>query len=187
MSLGADQSKPSERELALSAHARRVAFHRRIAEAAEDLKKQKLEAARAVKSPAPPVSCEIAPEAVAAETDPPVFCPHCLALLSGAAPAVLTIRDIKRAVSAEFGLKASDLASPRRQAVPVIARQVAMSLAKELLWRRSYQEIGREFGDRDHTTVMHAFRALPTKMERDPELAERVSRIRSVLAPVSAQ
>jgi chromosomal replication initiator protein len=60
-------------------------------------------------------------------------------------------------------------------------RQVAMYLAK-MLTSLSYPEIGRQFGGRDHTTVMHAVRAIEQHMDTNPEIAEDVQLLKSLLA-----
>ena len=71
----------------------------------------------------------------------------------------ITMRDIMMAVSRECDVTLQALKSGRRQVRIVKARQLAMYLSRELT-RRTYPEIGRQFGDRDHTTVMHAGRKL---------------------------
>ena len=67
----------------------------------------------------------------------------------------LTIDEIKKRVAEHYGLNTSDLESPNRSRSIVRPRQISMYLAR-LLTPRSYPEIGRRFGGRDHTTVMHA-------------------------------
>jgi Bacterial dnaA protein helix-turn-helix len=94
-------------------------------------------------------------------------------------PIVLNqIEAIQRAVIQEFpGVTMSDLKSDRRTAKVVHPRQVAMYLAKKVTLR-SLPEIGRRFGGRDHTTVLHAVRKIEAKIENDPELAARIERIK---------
>jgi len=71
-----------------------------------------------------------------------------------AVPAV-TISKIQDAVSSSFGLTVTELVSPRRSQAVAYPRQVAMYLARELT-DSSLPKIGKEFGGRDHTTVIHA-------------------------------
>lgn len=79
-------------------------------------------------------------------------------LLRGAQKRI-TIDEIQRAVSSYFELKPLDLVSARRARVVARPRQIAMYLAKRLT-TRSLPEIGRKFGGRDHSTVIHAVRRI---------------------------
>ncbi|MCS6986899.1 MAG: chromosomal replication initiator protein DnaA [Sphingomonadaceae bacterium] len=81
----------------------------------------------------------------------------------------LTIDDIQRRVADHYRIRVSDLLSPRRARDVARPRQVAMYLAKQLT-SRSLPEIGRRFGGRDHTTVMHAIRRIEELRRTDPEL-----------------
>ena len=67
----------------------------------------------------------------------------------------VTIDRIQEAVSDRFGLSVPELVSPRRSQAVAYPRQVAMYLSRELT-DASLPKIGKEFGGRDHTTVMHA-------------------------------
>ena len=67
----------------------------------------------------------------------------------------VTIGTIQEAVSERFGLSIPELCSPRRSQAVAYPRQVAMYLSRELT-DASLPKIGKEFGGRDHTTVMHA-------------------------------
>lgn len=71
-----------------------------------------------------------------------------------------------------------EVISQRRQRAVVIPRHVAMYLCKNMTLR-SFPEIGRRFGGRDHTTVMHALRSIEDKMQCDGDLAQEVATIRS--------
>ncbi len=90
----------------------------------------------------------------------------------------LTIDDIQRRVADHFMLKRDDLLGERRSRDVARPRQVAMFLAKELT-QRSLPEIGRRFGGRDHTTVMHAvkkikeLRVTDQELDRDIQLIQR--------------
>ena len=85
----------------------------------------------------------------------------------------VTIDDIQKRVAEHFNIKLVDMTSPRRQRVIARPRQVAMYLAKTLTVR-SLPEIGRKFGGRDHTTVLHAVRTIDKLMRDDQILAEDV-------------
>lgn len=74
---------------------------------------------------------------------------------------------IKRIVADHFELTPAHLESPRRTAELARPRQIAMVLARELLPRKSLPDIGRAFGNRDHTTVMHAVRAVARRRADD--------------------
>ena len=80
-----------------------------------------------------------------------------------------TIADIKAATAAAFDVPVVVLESPRRDRRAVDARWVAMWLAREFTGH-SLPTIGRAFGDRDHTTVLHALREMPGLMTRRPDV-----------------
>jgi chromosomal replication initiator protein len=82
----------------------------------------------------------------------------------------VTIEEIQRKVAEHYGIKLADMHSARRARVVARPRQVAMYLAKQLT-PRSLPEIGRKFGGRDHTTVMHAVRKIEELTAQDPTLA----------------
>jgi chromosomal replication initiator protein len=92
----------------------------------------------------------------------------------------VTIDEIQRRVCEHYKIRATDMASPRRARNIARPRQVAMYLAK-VLTSRSLPEIGRKFGNRDHTTVMHAVARIGELMERDPVFAEEVDLLRQML------
>jgi chromosomal replication initiator protein len=81
----------------------------------------------------------------------------------------VTIDEIQRAVSAHFELKPLELVSARRARVVARPRQIAMYLAKRLT-TRSLPEIGRKFGGRDHSTVIHAVRRIEELRDSDREV-----------------
>ncbi len=93
-------------------------------------------------------------------------------MLAGPAKRV-TIDDIQRAVSAHFEVKQLDLISARRAQAIARPRQVAMYLAKRLT-TRSLPEIGRKFGNRDHSTVIHAVRRIEELRGVDREIDSAV-------------
>jgi len=85
----------------------------------------------------------------------------------------VTIDEIQRAVSAYFDLKPIDLVSARRARVVARPRQIAMYLAKRLT-TRSLPEIGRKFGGRDHSTVIHAVRRVEALRDSDADVDRAV-------------
>jgi chromosomal replication initiator protein len=89
----------------------------------------------------------------------------------------VTIEEIKRKVADHFQLKVADLESPNRSRSIVRPRQIAMYLSR-VLTPRSFPEIGKRFGDRDHTTVMHAVTTVKEFIEKDQHFAEEVESLR---------
>ncbi|WP_336945487.1 chromosomal replication initiator protein DnaA [Asaia sp. BMEF1] len=92
----------------------------------------------------------------------------------------VTIEEIQRKVSEHWNIRLTDMSSARRARAVARPRQVAMYLAKQLT-SRSLPEIGRKFGNRDHTTVMHAVSRVQELMERDVAFAEDVELLRRML------
>src|SRR5512144_1915506 len=88
-------------------------------------------------------------------------------------PKRVKIEDIQRVVARQYNVSRADLLSSRRTANVVRPRQVAMYLAKTLTLR-SLPEIGRRFGGRDHTTVLHAVRKIEGLVGNDMALAEEI-------------
>ncbi len=82
----------------------------------------------------------------------------------------ITVDDIQKTVADHYGLKQSDLLCERRTRAVARPRHVAMYLAKSLT-TRSYPDIGRRFGGRDHTTVLHAVKRIEALKAEDPTLA----------------
>ena len=83
------------------------------------------------------------------------------------------VDDILRVVSKHYNVSRADLLSQRRTATVVKPRQIAMYLAKTLTLR-SLPEIGRRFGGRDHTTVLHAVRKIDGLIATDRALADEI-------------
>jgi len=88
-------------------------------------------------------------------------------------PKRVKIEDIQRIVARQYNVSRADLLSSRRTANVVRPRQVAMYLAKTLTLR-SLPEIGRRFGGRDHTTVLHAVRKIENLVGSDTMLADEI-------------
>ncbi len=84
---------------------------------------------------------------------------------------LITIENIQKTVAEYYNIKMSDLKSKSRTRSVARPRQMAMSLAKELT-NHSLPEIGREFGGRDHTTVMHACRTINELRDTDSGIQE---------------
>lgn len=87
---------------------------------------------------------------------------------------MVTVADIKRAVCEQFGVRMIEMSSHRRARCVARPRQVAMYLARELT-PLSLPAIGQKFGNRDHTTVLHACRVIPEVVRHDIELAAVVA------------
>lgn len=92
----------------------------------------------------------------------------------------ITIDEIQRKVAEHYNIRLPDMHSARRARNVARPRQVAMYLAKQLT-SRSLPEIGRKFGGRDHTTVMHAVRKIEELMLEDTQIAQDVEIIRRAL------
>jgi chromosomal replication initiator protein len=99
------------------------------------------------------------------------------------APPVTTIMQV---VSEFYGLKLSDLQSKKKQQSIARPRQICMFLSRKLT-RHSLEEIGGYLGGRDHTTVMHALKAVEARLETEPELAQELNAIEVKLASISAE
>ncbi|MCA3275531.1 MAG: chromosomal replication initiator protein DnaA [Roseomonas sp.] len=92
----------------------------------------------------------------------------------------VTIEEIQRKVAEHYNIRLTDMSSARRARNVARPRQVAMYLAKQLT-SRSLPEIGRRFGNRDHTTVMHAVSRVAELMQADGSFAEDVELLRRML------
>jgi chromosomal replication initiator protein len=94
---------------------------------------------------------------------------------------VVSVEDIQRAVCSHFRLSSSDLLSKDRHKSVAFARQVAMYLCRQRL-KCSFPELGRAFGNRDHTTVMSAVRRIEAQALRDPQVKAHLEAIEQRLA-----
>ncbi len=92
----------------------------------------------------------------------------------------VTIDEIQKRVAEHYNIRLSDMHSARRARAVARPRQVAMYLCKQLT-PRSLPEIGRKFGGRDHTTVMHAVRKIEELRTADRSLAEDIELLRRML------
>ncbi|MEJ2285495.1 MAG: chromosomal replication initiator protein DnaA [Desulfobacterales bacterium] len=92
----------------------------------------------------------------------------------------VTVEEIQRKVAEHFNIRMSDMIGPKRQRSIARPRQVAMWLAKSLT-TRSLPDIGRRFGGRDHTTVMHGVRRIDELRGTDTQLADDLEMLRRAL------
>ncbi len=95
-------------------------------------------------------------------------------------PKRVKIEDIQKLVATHFNVSRADILSSRRTATVVRPRQIAMYLAK-VLTLRSLPEIGRRFGGRDHTTVLHAVRKIEGLANNDGQLNEELELLKRML------
>ena len=102
-------------------------------------------------------------------------------LFQGVEPRRIKIEDILRIVSRHFGVSKGDLLSQRRHRSVVWPRQIGMYLAKQLT-HRSLPEIGRRFGNRDHTTVLHAIRKIEGVIAGDAGLRDELEELKKLLS-----
>ncbi|KRS11333.1 chromosomal replication initiation protein [Roseovarius atlanticus] len=104
----------------------------------------------------------------------------CLADILRASERKVSIEEIQRHVSEHFNIRLSDMIGPKRVRTFARPRQIAMFLCKQLT-SRSLPEIGRRFGGRDHTTVMHGVRRIEELSAQDAQLAEDLKILRRAL------
>jgi chromosomal replication initiator protein len=93
--------------------------------------------------------------------------------LRGGGERRITVDETQKVVADHFGLKQADLLSERRTRAITRPRQIAMYLCKQLT-TRSYPDIGRRFGGRDHTTAIHAVNRITELMGSDEQIARDV-------------
>ena len=104
----------------------------------------------------------------------------CLADILRASDRKLTIEEIQRKVAEHYNIRLADLIGPKRLRNIARPRQVAMYLSKQLTLR-SLPEIGRRFGGRDHTTIMHGVKRIEELMATDSQLSDDVMLLRRLL------
>ncbi len=102
------------------------------------------------------------------------------AIVGGLEPRRVRIDDILRTISQQYAVSRGDLLSARRTRSIVRPRQIGMYLSKQLT-SRSLPEIGRRFGGRDHTTVIHAIRKIEELMNADPSLRDEIETLKKDL------
>jgi hypothetical protein len=106
-------------------------------------------------------------------------CKHCGSPIGNNRMLVATIQ---ATVAAYYRIDARKMTSAQRSREFAHPRQIAMFLAGEMT-NKSLPEIGRRFGGRDHTTVIHAIKAVKHRIETDPEIAADVELLRAELCP----
>jgi chromosomal replication initiator protein len=104
----------------------------------------------------------------------------CLADVLRASERKITVEEIQRRVADHYNIRLSDMIGPKRLRSYARPRQVAMYLCKQLT-ARSLPEIGRRFGGRDHTTVMHGVRRIEELKSTDGQIAEDIELLRRSL------
>ncbi|WP_101067164.1 chromosomal replication initiator protein DnaA [Roseovarius salinarum] len=104
----------------------------------------------------------------------------CLADVLRASERKINIEEIQRQVAEHYNIRLSDMIGPKRLRSFARPRQVAMYLCKQLT-SRSLPEIGRRFGGRDHTTVMHGVKRIDDLRQQDGQIAEDLELLRRAL------
>ena len=104
----------------------------------------------------------------------------CLADILRASDRKLTIEEIQRKVAEHYNIRLSDMIGPKRLRTIARPRQMAMYLAKQLT-SRSLPEIGRRFGGRDHTTIMHGVKKIEELMTTDSQLSDDMQLLKRLL------
>ncbi len=102
-------------------------------------------------------------------------------LVNAGEPKRVRIEDIQRIVSRHYNVSRQEMISNRRTRTIVKPRQIAMFLAKTMT-PRSFPEIGRRFGGRDHTTVLHAVRKIENLLQEDNKLSHEVELLRRLIS-----
>ncbi|WP_045387765.1 chromosomal replication initiator protein DnaA [Falsirhodobacter sp. alg1] len=105
---------------------------------------------------------------------------ECLSDILRASDRKVTIEEIQRKVAEHYNVRLSDMIGPKRVRTIARPRQVAMYLAKQLT-PRSLPEIGRRFGGRDHTTIMHGVRKIEELFATDSQLADDLQMLKRLL------
>jgi chromosomal replication initiator protein len=104
----------------------------------------------------------------------------CLSDVLKASDRKVTVEEIQRKVSEHYNIRLSDMIGPKRVRTLARPRQIAMFLAKQMT-SRSLPEIGRRFGGRDHTTVMHGVRRIEELKVTDSQIADDLELLRRAL------
>ncbi len=104
----------------------------------------------------------------------------CLADILRASDRKVTIEEIQRKVAEHYNVRLSDMIGPKRVRTIARPRQIAMFLCKQMT-TRSLPEIGRRFGGRDHTTIMHGIRKVEELKGSDSQLREDLDLLRRLL------
>ncbi|WP_090732889.1 chromosomal replication initiator protein DnaA [Paracoccus homiensis] len=105
---------------------------------------------------------------------------ECLADILRTNDRKISIDDIQRKVAEHYNIRLADMMGPKRARNVARPRQIAMYLSKQLT-SRSLPEIGRRFGGRDHTTIMHGVRKIEELSTEDTSLAEDIAMLKRLL------
>lgn len=98
----------------------------------------------------------------------------------------VTVKDVQKVVGRHYGVPQKELLANRRHRAVVQARQIGMYLARQITLN-SLPEIGRRFGGRDHTTVLHACRKIEGLLERDENLAGELALLQAEIELATPQ
>ncbi|MCG8402817.1 MAG: chromosomal replication initiator protein DnaA [Firmicutes bacterium] len=101
-------------------------------------------------------------------------------MLPAKKPIQITIPLIQKQVADYFGIKIEDLKSKRRNRSIAFPRQIAMYLCREMT-DNSLPKIGKQFGDRDHTTVLHAYEKIAQEKDKDATLTQAINTIKELI------
>jgi chromosomal replication initiator protein len=104
----------------------------------------------------------------------------CLADILRASDRKVTIEEIQRKVAEHYNIRLSDMIGPKRVRTIARPRQIAMYLSKQLT-SRSLPDIGRRFGGRDHTTIMHGVRKIEELITSDSQLSDDLQMLKRLL------
>ena len=102
--------------------------------------------------------------------------------MEAADEAVISIDLIQKKVAAYYNIRQSDIVGKKRVKQIVFPRQIAMYLARELT-ESSLPKIGKEFGGKDHTTVLHAIDKIEKQLAEDDNLQDDIRNLRMELQP----
>jgi len=104
-----------------------------------------------------------------------------LADLWGEDEKIITIEHIQRKTAEFFSVRLSDMRAKNRTKAVAFPRQIAMYLARQLT-NASLAELGRAFGGKDHTTVLHAVEKIQTLLQDDPKFKKSVETLRQSIS-----
>ena len=105
---------------------------------------------------------------------------HCLKQFIDTQVRKITIESIQRAVAEQFGMRIGELKQKNNSRQIVVPRQIAMYLAKQMT-EASLPEIGRQFGGKHHTTVMHSIAKIDEQRRHDKDLARTLGKLQETL------
>ncbi|MGO9341418.1 MAG: chromosomal replication initiator protein DnaA [Acidimicrobiales bacterium] len=98
-------------------------------------------------------------------------------IIGSSKPRTITVREIMDVTAETFGITVEELVGPSRRRPLVAARQICMYVVREMLPDTSFPAIAREFGDRDHTTVMHAVKKIKGLMDKRLPVYEQTTEL----------